>query len=115
MAPPSPSPSCSVTNSPKKPKTPLAQEATNPPPETGTAGSTNTSDPHTQGVKGLNQAPLVELVRLYSNPDVRDIVVHAAKAVTHVKLDHYSAASFFRLADTGGSSTDWASRSSASC
>jgi len=37
--------------------------------------------------------PLVELVRLYSNPDVRDIVVHAAKAVTHVKLDHYSAAS----------------------
>jgi hypothetical protein len=35
----------------------------------------------------------VELVRLYSNPDVRDIVAHAAQAVTHVKLDHYSAAS----------------------
>jgi hypothetical protein len=35
----------------------------------------------------------VELVRLYSNPDVRDIVAHAAQAVTHVKLDHYRAAS----------------------
>ena len=32
-------------------------------------------------------------MRLYSNPDVRDIVAHAAQAVTHVKLDHYSAAS----------------------
>ena len=35
----------------------------------------------------------MELVRLYSNPDVRDIVAHAAQAVTHVKLDHYRAAS----------------------
>ena len=33
------------------------------------------------------------LGRLYSNPDVRDIVAHAAQAVTHVKLDHYRAAS----------------------
>jgi Trp operon repressor len=31
---------------------------------------------------------MLELVRLYSNPDVRDIVAHAAQAVTHVKLDH---------------------------
>ena len=35
----------------------------------------------------------MELVRLYSNPDVWDIVARAAKAVTHAKLDHYSAAS----------------------
>jgi len=47
-------------------------------------------------------------VRLYSNPDVRDIVAHAARAVTHVKLDHYSAASplsarrRWRLADRLG-------------
>ena len=57
----------------------------------------------------------MEPVRLYSNPDVRDIVAHAAQAVTHVKLDHYRAASLFLLADAGGSSFDWASRSSASC
>jgi hypothetical protein len=35
----------------------------------------------------------VELVRLYSNPDVPDIVARAAQAVTHVRLDHNSAAS----------------------
>ena len=49
----------------------------------------------------------VELVRLYSNPDVRDIVAHAANAVTNVKLDHYSAASLsarrrWRLVDRLG-------------
>jgi hypothetical protein len=38
-------------------------------------------------------ARMVELVRLYSSPDVRGIVAHAAQAVTRVKLDHYSAAS----------------------
>jgi hypothetical protein len=32
-------------------------------------------------------------VRLYSNPDVRGIVTHAAQALAHIKLDHYSAAS----------------------
>jgi hypothetical protein len=37
-------------------------------------------------------AASVELVGRYSNPDVRDIVAHAAQAVTHLKLDHYSAA-----------------------
>ena len=35
----------------------------------------------------------MELVRLYSNPHVRDTVAHAAQAVTNVKLDHYSTAS----------------------
>ena len=38
----------------------LTEEAKDPPPETGPAGSTSTSDPHTQDVKGLNKAPLVE-------------------------------------------------------
>jgi hypothetical protein len=35
----------------------LTEEAKNPPPETGPAGSTSTSDPHTQDVKGLNKPP----------------------------------------------------------
>ena len=33
----------------------LTKEAKNPSPETGPAGSTSTSDPHTQDVKGLNE------------------------------------------------------------
>jgi len=33
----------------------LTNEAKNPSPETGPAGSTSTSDPHTQDVKGLNE------------------------------------------------------------
>jgi len=36
----------------------LTEEAKNPPPDTGPADSTSTSDPHTQDVKGLNKAPL---------------------------------------------------------
>ena len=44
-------------------ETELAQAAKNPPPETGTAGST-TSEPHTQDVKGSNKALLVGVTGL---------------------------------------------------
>jgi hypothetical protein len=69
-----------------------------PPPASGTLATSTpriTAQAWTRAhdVFGLLGACAVELVRLYSNPDVRDIVAHAAKAVTHVKLDHYSAAS----------------------
>ncbi len=32
-------------------------------------------------------------MRLYSNPDIRDVVAHAAQAVAHIKINHGSTAS----------------------
>ena len=43
-------------------------------------GSTSTSDPHTQGVKGLNKAPLVELRGRYSNPKLQEQLAEIAYA-----------------------------------
>ena len=42
----------------------LAQEAENPPPETGTTGPTSTSKPHMQGVRGSSKATLVGVTGL---------------------------------------------------
>jgi hypothetical protein len=68
---------CSLTSSPT-PALPLRTDAgaghqarpKNRPPGIGPAGSTSTSDPHTQDVKGLNEAALVGVRGRRSNHGV---------------------------------------------
>jgi hypothetical protein len=61
----------------------LAQEAQNPPPETGTTGPTSTSEPDIHDVKGSNKALLVALTgQRLNHPEAMDLLLDLADSLT---------------------------------